>query len=277
MTGAHQSSAAHGRWTRAAYGAVSLLSAACLLYPKLAVFSLLVSVIALASLSRAGLPRPWRVVLLISLVLSGIGVGRFVFTEAVLGISEARGRDTERRAVSLLREIYFAQNAARRYAMIDPDGDGIGSAGFLGELTGAPTPRTGSPLATPPLAPRLSPRVDTQAGPATKIESYLFMVCLPTAHDGWTAQPRDQVNNEAAERAWRGYAWPSESGLPHTSLYVIDEHEAIFVHDNRTSSGLRFVGSTHPPKCSTLSSPPAQVSFSPWQGKKPRNDLPGAK
>jgi hypothetical protein len=259
-----------------AYGAVGLLSAACLVYAKLAVFSLLVCVIALASLSRAGLTRGWRLLLFISLALSCVGVGRFVFTEAVLGISEARGRDTERRAVSLLREIYFAQNAARRYAMIDPDGDGVGSAGFLAELTGSATARQGAPLPTPPLAPRLSPRMDTRVGQATKIESYLFIICLPTAEDGWTAQPSDQVDNEAAERSWLAYAWPSESGLPHTSVYVIDEHEAIFVHDNRASSGLRFVGTTHPPACTTLRKPPALVSFSPWQGKQPRADLPGA-
>lgn len=265
------------RLVRGAYGLVVLLSVACLVYPKLAVFSLLVSVIALASFSRARLNRGWRALLFISLGLSGLGVGRFVFTEAVLGISEARGRDTERRAVSLLREIYFAQNAARRYAMIDPDADGVGSAGFLAELTGAARPRTGVALKTFPLAPRLNPRVDTRLGPATKLESYLFMVCLPTPHGGYTAQPNDPVDNEAAERAWRAYAWPSESGLPHTSLYVIDEHEAIYVYDNRdAASGLRVVGSTHPPQCSLLSSPGADVSFRPWQGKKPRGDLPGA-
>jgi len=276
VTSADPSSVAHKRRVQIAYAGVSLLSVACLVYPKLAVFSLLISVIALATLARSRVIGLWRALLFVSLGLSGIGVGRFVFTEAVVGISEARGRDTERRAVSLLREIYFAQNAARRYAMIDPDQDGIGSAGFLAELTGAATARTGAPLATPPLAPRLSPRLDTQLGQTTKIESYLFMICLPTAHDGWTARSSDTVDEEVAERTWRAYAWPSESGLPHTSLYVIDEHEAIFVDHNRTSSGLRFVGTTHPPPCATLSKPPAGVSFSPWQGKKPRSDLPGA-
>lgn len=260
----------------AAYTLVTALGGASLVWPKLAVFSVLLSVIALASLSRKTDKGVWTVLLTTGLSLSVLGLGRFIFKEALPGIAEARGRDSERRAVSLLREIYFAQNAMRRYGMIDPDGDGTGSAGRLSELTGHSPSRGNIRLSSPPLAPRLIPLTETRWGPATNYEGYLFLACIPAADGAYTAQPQAPVDEEAAEKSWLAYAWPAANGLPHSALYVIDAHEGIFVSDNRRGNELRFVGATHAPPCDTLVSPPSGVTFTAWQGKKPRADLPSA-
>src|SRR5690606_25913996 len=94
---------------------------------RAAVFAILLLVIALASLFRFEHPHKEKIklLLIVSLVVATAGMGRFVWQEALPGIAEARGRASGKKAVSLLREILFAQDALRRLAMIDPDGDGI--------------------------------------------------------------------------------------------------------------------------------------------------------
>jgi hypothetical protein len=133
--------------------AVALLGLASAIETRLAVFAFLLVVIALAAQTRLEHPRKRVVFIALSVGLAGTAVGlyRFILHEALPGIIEAHGRASGGRAVSFLREISFAQDAMRRYAFIDPDRDGIGSAGSLAELTGASSSRVPSGLKEPPL------------------------------------------------------------------------------------------------------------------------------
>jgi len=263
------------RWMRLFYSTAALVGALSVMETRLAVFAVLLLVIALASWSSSTrkhgrVSGNWTLILSISLALATLGLGRFIFKEALPGISEARGRDSEKRAVSLLREIYFAENAMRRYAMIDPDHDQIGGAGRLSELTGQT-----AHLSSPPLAPRLQPRMSTAQGPATEHEGYLVLVCVPGPNGTWTARPDDAVDEEARERNWVAYAWPSAAHLPHSRAFAIDQHERIIVSDNHDERGLVFVGATYPPPCGPLDSLPNRAKWVSWQGKLSRSDLPG--
>jgi hypothetical protein len=202
-----------------------------------------------------------------------VAMTKFVLSDALTGIVEARGRDSSARAVSILREILFAEDAMRRYAFIDPDGDGVGSAARLGELTGVHGARGGKPLLTPPLEQRLAPGVSTRSGPALEQGGYLFLVCLPSPNGSWAAGPRDVVDDETAERRFVAYAWPSAVGAPHSAAFFMDEHERILESDNRSGTGLRLVGPSSSPACGDALDH-AEL-YRPWRGKTARTSLPG--
>ena len=256
-------------------GLLGLLSA---FEDRASVFACLLLVIALASLSRFehGKKRLFVWFLAVSALFTTVGMVRFVFGEALSGIAEARGRATSKKAVSLLREILFAQDAARRYGMIDPDGDGIGSAGRLGELSGTDPARMKSKLSTPPLALRYTPRIATKSGPASEQEGYLLMICLPGAlANTWVTHPSEAVDDELAERRWVAYAWPAQEGLGHEAAYFINEHEEILESDNLSDAGLRLFGSQHSPACDDALQPETRAFWQPWSGKKRREALPG--
>lgn len=265
-------------WVSALYGIVVAMGALSVLEPRLSVFSVLCGIVALASLSKRKDPsRLWYLALALGLGFSVLGLGRFVFAEALPGIIEARGRESGKKAVSLLREVYFAENALRRYAMIDPDGDGIGSAGTLSEMTGDIPARGHIELSPPPLALRLTPREATRLGPATLYDGHLVMVCVPAKGGGWTARVEDDdsVDEELAERNWVAYAWPSEAGLPHHRVYFIDQHERILFHENLDEQDLRFVGALRPPPCHHATADSTAGEWQAWEGKRARTTLPG--
>ena len=259
-------------WAPALVASSGLLS---LLFLPLSVLAVLLHVIALAATTRMDAQaRRWVRPLLVVTGLCSVGaMARFVLSDALAGIVEARGRDSSARAVSILREILFAEDAMRRYAFIDPDGDRVGSAGLLGELTGAHGTRGGRPLSTPPLAPRLMPGVSTRSGPALDHGGYYFVVCLPGPGGSWSTHPDDPVDDEAAEHRFVAYAWPNAAGAPHSTAFFMDEHERILESDNKLETGLRLVGAGHSPDCAdALESPQL---WRPWRGKKPREGLPG--
>jgi hypothetical protein len=262
---------------------VGLLGLASGFEARASVFACLLLVIAFASLSRFEHPQKKAIVLLLSLAVASTSVGmvRFVWGEALQGISEARGRATSKRAVSLLREILFAQDALRRYGMIDPDGDKIGSAGRLGELCGSDDARGKKPLKTPPLSIRYTPRAITRSGPANEQEGYLLLICLPGRETGsWVTYPTDPVNEELAERGWVAYAWPAAEGLGHEAAYFINEHEEILETDNRlprpeARRTLRLVGADFAPTCTDTVDSETKSGWRPWRGKGRRPVLPG--
>lgn len=259
----------------------ALLGPAALWEPRLAVFSVLLLVVASAALTRHRGPhrRALRIALGVGFVTALLGMGRFVLQEALPGIVAASTRASGERAVSRLREILFAQDASRRLALIDPDGNGVGGAGRLGELAGTdpvrPGPSSSGPLDSPPLGHRLRPSVPTREGAAALEGDYLYMACVPGADGRLTAHPEAPVDEAAAERRFVAYAWPARPEAPPTAFFI-DEHERILQTDNeRTEPGPRLLGPERPPSCDDALVPPYDQTWTPWRGKRPRESLPG--
>jgi hypothetical protein len=240
---------------------------------KLGLFAAVGAFIAWASLPRvprAELKRE-RLLLLVAALGSSVGLVRFLVTEAIPGIVAGGNRFTEQRAISRLREVLFAEDLARRSAPHDPDGDRVGSALLLGELTGHIGVRRGATLAVP-LLEGYPAQVLTELGPASEIGGYYLSVCLPKAGGGFTAQPTEAVDEELAERRFIAYAWPSGSAPGLASAVMLDEHENIALAPARP--GTRF-GHDSPPRCEDAVAPETRGSWQPWREKKPRQTLPG--
>lgn len=217
--------------------------------------------------------RRFRWALLGVFALSLVGLVRFVADYALRGMLTAAKSSVDKDTVSHLREILFAQDYARQRALLDPDGDGIGSALPLQVLTGAD-----------PLAPSNAVILDrrygtlksTDVGPAAALQGYLFMICLPT-RDGYSAQPAASVDEERAERQFRALAWPdalSVDGASHGKVFSIDAEERILEFDNRQGQSLIYAGVERPPPCNVVEL--RGRDFVAWQGKRPRDTLPGA-
>src|SRR5690606_22854036 len=103
----------------------------------------------IAALIAAPLPpraRRWAFGLLaLSAVISVASLARFAKGKAISGIVEAGQRAAAKSAIWRLREVVIAQDGMRKTARIDPDGDGIGSAGFIAALAGRASHRHGNP------------------------------------------------------------------------------------------------------------------------------------
>lgn len=256
----------------------ALLGLLSLWETRVSIFAVLILVIALASSSRSADTRSRRLTPLLWVGLCGaiLGIGRFVWQEALPGIAEARGRASSKKAVSVLREILFAQDAMRRYAFIDPDGDSVGSAGTLGELSGAVVSRLTQKMVASPLAPRFSPRVLTSSGPASAHDGYLFMVCLPGVDGTWHARVSQEIQPEDSERRWLAYAWPESPGPAHSAAYFIDEHERILESQNNHRGELRLDGPHKAPACDDALAPATAPHWQTWRGKQARQELPHA-
>ncbi len=262
--------------------ALLVLGPASLLESRLSIFAVLLLVIGLASLSRVDsrTRKFFGVTLGLSLALAVVGLGRFVLVEALPGIVEAGGRASGGRAVSVLREISFAQDASRRHGLIDPDRNGVGGAGRLGELTGGVPARGARQLETPPLAPYLTPRILTPEGPAAEEQDYLYLVCVPGADGKLTARADAPVDERLAERRFVAYAWPRR-GSHQTAAFFIDEHERILESDNGAAAGhtepdrLRLIGAERTPRCNDALAPETQKEWRVWRNKAPRRSLPG--
>lgn len=248
---------------------------ASLVVLPLSVLAVLLHVIALAATTRMhSAQKRWLRPLLFVTGLCSVGaMARFVLSDALTGIVEARGRDSSARAVSVLREILFAEDAMRRYAFIDPDGDGIGSAGTLGEMTGVHGARQAKPLEIPPLSPRLAPGASARSGPVLEQGGYYFLICLPGPAGSWATGPRDPVDDEAAERRFVAYAWPTTLDAPHSTAFFMDEHERILESNAKAGGSLRLVGAAAAPACDDALVRPEL--WRPWRGKQPRTTLPG--
>jgi hypothetical protein len=244
-------------------------------FTKLALFVGVGTFVAWASLPRAakGELRRERWLLLVAALAASVGFVRFLMLEAIPGIVAGGNRFTEQRAISRLREVLFAEDTARRSAAHDPDGDHVGSAALLGELTGELGLRRGNRLAVPLLEsfPKL---VDTSIGPASEIGGYLLLVCLPKLGGGFTAQPADPVDDELAERRFIAYAWPSGSAPGLNNALALDEHEQISLAPAK--SGLRY-GFGSPPSCDDTVAPQTRGAWTAWRHKQPRQSLPGDK
>jgi len=218
------------------------------------------------------LRRTHRRVLGVGAVAAAVAVPNFLVREAMPGLVQGGTMAAGSRAVSRLREILFAEDAARRQASLDPDGDGVGSALLLGELTGELGMR-GEAHLTPPLLERYPKLETTNATSFVEIGGFLFSICLPTA-GGFSNDPHARFDDERAERRFVAYAWPSGRGPGLERAYFIDEHERIL--SAPTSDTERF-GREHPPRCDDALAPRTRDDWRPWRGKKPRATLPGEK
>src|SRR5204863_9663963 len=159
---------------------VSLLCAAGVLslwLTKLALFAAVGALLGFVSLPAQ--PRRQVGWLKLALGLAGLcatfGTFRFLVLEAVPGMVEGGTTATEQRVVSRLREILFAEDAWRKNAFYDPDGDHIGSAGLLGELTAEFGVRSGKRV-EPAVLEGYPKLVDTRLGPAADVGGYLLLV-----------------------------------------------------------------------------------------------------
>jgi hypothetical protein len=250
------------------------LALAALPFPKVALPAGLVVFLAfLAAPSEPPeLRRTHRRVLGVAAVAAGFAIPNFLVREAMPGLVQGGTAAAGARAVSRLREMLFAEDAARRQASFDPDADGVGSALLLGELTGELGMR-GEARLMPPLLERY-PKVEaTNAASFVEIGGFLFAICLPTP-DGFSSDPRARYDDERAERRFVAYAWPSGRGPGLERAYFIDEHERIL--SAPTSDTQRF-GRDHPPACDDALAPATRDDWRPWRGKKPRTTLPGEK
>jgi hypothetical protein len=262
-------------WLRLRVTAIAVLALACAAWPKLALPAAFLTWIGFLSLPK-GLPRAaaqkLRLTLAFAAICATLGTLRFVVSEAVPGIIQGGKDAAASSALSRLREIVFAEDAMRTHAYVDPDRDGVGSAGFVAELTGALAPRHASTF-SPVLNPRYRELVETRAGSALKVAGYLYMVCLPRPGGGFTARSGERLDEELAERRFVAYAWPAAPSGRIESAFFADEHERILVSKNVDGNVPRYVGADFPPECDAAVKQPGQ--WQPWRDKQPRRVLPG--
>lgn len=259
------------RWLIALTLALSLAS---LWLSELALFAGFLAFLAWLSLPplSARTRRRWLFVLALGGLLSLVGLTRFVGRYALAGMLTASKRNQDKGSVSRLREILFAQDQARQKGLVDPDGDHVGSALFMGELAGVTPPR-GLTRREPLLDRRYQNLRQTPLGAASSVGGYLYMVCVPAA-EGLVARSGAGLDEELAERHFVAYAWPERDESSYGKLFFIDQHERILEFSNRTPSGkLLYVGANAPPPCDAAEQ--RATEFLPWQGKKPRDFLPG--
>jgi hypothetical protein len=249
------------------------LALAALYFSKLALpAALLVFLSWLAApLEPPRVKKRHRLALSVAAAASVVSVPLFLVREAVPGLVQGGTGAASQRAVSRLREFLFAEDAARRTASYDPDGDGVGSALLLGELTGEIGVRHAARLA-PPLLERY-PKVESVHGQqALEIGGFWFMICVPAAGGGLTSDADARLDDEAGERRFVAYAWPSGRAPGLERAYFIDEHERIL--SAASDLELRF-GAEHPPACDDAVADATRDAWRPWRGKKPRASLPG--
>lgn len=253
----------------------SLLGLGAALYPKLALIAFFTCWVTLISRQRQRQlwPRLALGALLLSVLGSAVGLVRFTLDEAIPGIQRGGNAAADKHALSGARQIVVAQDALRRGAFLDADGDGIGSAGRIAELADLHPLRSGARLEPAPLSYTPEQLLDTAIGSAIESGPYLLTVCLPTADGGFSARDQDTVDEERAEREYYVYAWPRATGLGVQRAYALDQDERIWVSENRDNGTLRFAGPGFPPQCDAVSD--AAAGFQTWQDKKPRPERPG--
>jgi hypothetical protein len=224
-----------------------------------------------APIEPPAVKRRHRAALTLAAAASVVAVPLFLIREAVPGLVQGGTGAAGQRAVSRLREFLFAEDAARRVGSYDPDGDGIGSALLLGELTGEIGMRHGARL-SPPLLENYPPLESLHGLEAVEIGGFWFMICVPATDGGMTSDPTRALDDEAAERRFVAYAWPSGRAPGLERAYFIDEHERIL--SAPSEADLRF-GAEHPPACNDALAPATRDDWHAWRGKKPREGLPG--
>jgi hypothetical protein len=261
-------------WLLFAWG-LALLGVVSISVTKLALVLSVLVIIAFAALPRHGRERRLAFWLLVgAAVTSSVGFVRFTVYDAMPSLVAAGNNAASQAAVSRLREVLFQEDKMRQLALVDPDGDRIGSAALIVEMSGA-VPLRGERRMDPPLlSQQYLTMKDTKSGPAIAVGGYLYMVCLPKQGGGFTAQPGDAIDEELAERRYIAYAWPVAEDNGAQGAVFIDEHENILVSDNRVNGETRWAGANFPPPCDAAISEATRYEWYVWRGKKPRERLP---
>lgn len=275
ISSAEASSGVVGRGVLVRVGLLCAAGVLSLWLTKIALFAAVGALLGFVSLPAE--PRRqvrwFKVALGVAGVCATLGTFRFLVREAVPGMVDGGTTAAEQRVVSRLREILFAEDAWRKNAYYDPDGDHVGSAGLLGELTAENGVRGGNRV-EPAVIEGYPKLVDTRLGPAAEVGGFLLLVCLPKQGGGYTAKPGDAIDDEAAERHFYAYAWPAERGQGLTNAYFLDEHERILRADSQELEPRRLIGVDAPPSCDDVSAAATMNDWRVWRHKKPRATLP---
>lgn len=254
--------------------ALTALSLAAALFPKLsfpAAFLCLVAVVGSPKLKGTAATTK-RILLIVSIAGATVGLLRFVLVEAIPGVLSGGKSAIEKQAVSFLRTIVTAQDHSRSMALLDPDGDGTGSALGLRELAGIDPLPGGQRVPNPPLSLRAENLQDTALGLAVSHSGYFVKICLPDAQGGWVDEPSAR-DAERSERQYGVYAWPREVGPGSPSAaYYCDAREAITMLLAEPGSQPRYVGAPRPPPCEAAL---VEKDWQVWKDKQPRSELPG--
>ena len=262
---------------RALVGAALLTALVSMWWSPPATFAAFLTFLAWVTLPKlpGSTKLAWQSALALAVLCSSIGLVGFARDYALAGMLTASKHNQDKIAISKLREILFAEDRARERAFIDPDGDGIGSALLMGELAGSVNLRGQRDRKVQLLDQRYQKLETTPIGTAASLGGYLFIVCLPTSN-GFTAHSDAHVEEERAEHRFIAYAWPDGKGTTHGKVFSIDEFERIQTFENSSDvagTSLSYQGVERPPPCDAIVQ--HQADFLPWQGKKPRDSLPG--
>ncbi|HEY6560023.1 MAG TPA: hypothetical protein VI072_22215 [Polyangiaceae bacterium] len=258
-------------WVTARVLVVAALALASTVVPKLAIPAAFLTWICFLSVpARLRAERqPLRLLLVGAAGAATVGVLRFVAEEAVPGIVQGGKDAAAKNAVSQLRELVFAEDGMRKHAYLDHDGDGIGSAALIGELSGQGQRRPFPPI----LSERWRALVSTRSGSAARVGGYLYLVCLPLRSGGLSAEPTAELDDERAERRFVAYAWPAAASGRIEAAFFLDEHERILISKNTDGREPRYLGPDYPPACDAAAKDPSE--WQTWMNKKPRLSLPG--
>src|SRR5262245_43180778 len=209
----------------------ALLALASIWIVELSVPALLFALIAALVAAPLTERTRWgvRALLAVAGLCALIGLGRFATGKAISGIVEGGQRAASKSAIWRLREVVIAEDGLRKTGRIDPDRDHVGSADFIAALAGQAPHRHGVMGDPPLLNYRYRHIVETAEGPAADVGSHLVIVCLPTPEGGLTARPGDAIDDEAAERRFVAYAWPSDAAPDASDVVFADEHERILM------------------------------------------------
>lgn len=254
-------------------GAALVVGLVGVVWTRVAPFAVALAFVAYLSAGGSQAPRIRRWLAVVAAGVALAGLIRFTMNEALPGIVEGGKRASGTRAVSHLRQLLFAQDVLRQQAEIDPDGDRIGGAGFIEELSGRSPIRGSLQALSAPMAMARPGRIErVPQGPCLHLDGYCFIVCLPGIDGGWVADPEadSKVDEEKAERRFLAYAWPARSEEGLSASYFIDEHERILVYQGQANAS--YAGQ-HAPNCDAALSQPER--WKPWRNKQPRQNLPG--
>jgi hypothetical protein len=254
-----------------------MLGLGAVIQPMLAVPAVvLILILALSYPSEAGdrARRLGRAATLFAAISATVGLARFARSKAMLGMVEGGQTVAVQSALYRLREIVLAEDALRKSASWDPDGDHVGSAVLIQGLMGGAPLRPGNGPSAPFLNYLFHESMDTATGPSAKVEGYLYIVCLPTPDGRLTALPKTPVDDELAERRFVAYAWPSDSAAGVNTAFFVDEHERILLLAPPRGTPAPFLGAQHSPPCDAAIGADAP-RWKVWKNKQPRKSLPG--